>query len=62
MRAMMDRASLLLLATHSVATIKTLCNRAILMDRGLIVADGDVDEIVALYSTGGTTANRDTPV
>jgi len=61
MRAMMDRASLLLLATHSVATIKTLCNRAILMDRGLIVADGDVDEIVALYSSGAT-ANRDAPV
>ncbi len=51
MRAMMDRSSLLLLATHSVATIKTLCNRAILMERGRIVADGDVDEVVALYST-----------
>ncbi len=51
MRAMMNRASLLLLATHSVTTIKKLCNRAILMERGRIIADGDVDEVVALYST-----------
>ena len=50
MRTMMDRASLLLLATHSIATMKTLCNRAILMEHGRIIADGAVDDIVNEYS------------
>ena len=49
MRAMMDRTSVLLLATHSVATIKKLCNRAILMERGRIVADGEVLNIIEQY-------------
>lgn len=49
MRAMMERSSVLLLATHSVDTIKMLCNRAILMEHGSITADGSVDEVVRMY-------------
>ena len=49
MQAMMKRASILLLATHSLMTIQTMCNRAILMSKGRIVADGDVEEVASTY-------------
>ena len=51
MRAMMDRASILILATHSVGTIETLCNRAILMKHGKIEDDGGVERVVRQYNS-----------
>ncbi len=59
MRVMMDRASILLLATHSVKTIETLCSRAILMEHGRVIADGDVTDIV---SRNGPPRDRQTIV
>jgi len=52
MHNMMDQASLLLLASHSIPTIKKLCNRAILMEHGKIVGDGDTDEVIEMYESG----------
>jgi homopolymeric O-antigen transport system ATP-binding protein len=49
MHAMIERTRILVLASHSDALIKSLCNRAALMEKGKLVALGDVDEIVALY-------------
>jgi ABC-type polysaccharide/polyol phosphate transport system ATPase subunit len=49
MQQMMDQASILVLASHSMDTILQLCNRAIIMEHGRIIADGDVKDIVDLY-------------
>ena len=45
------RSSIVVLATHSIAMMKEICNSAILMDKGFIVAQGDVDEIQKQYTS-----------
>jgi ABC-2 type transport system ATP-binding protein/lipopolysaccharide transport system ATP-binding protein len=49
MLAMMKRSSLLVLASHSLDMLPTLVNRAILLERGHIVADGPVKDVIAQY-------------
>ena len=49
MQSMMDRSSILVIASHSLPTIKRLCNRAILLEHGKIVADGEVEEVIKVY-------------
>lgn len=49
MQDMMEKSSILVLASHSLSTLRQLCNRAILMDHGQIVADGEVEEVVGNY-------------
>ena len=43
--------SILVLASHSVPLLKEWCNRAILLERGRIVAMGGVDEVAAAYES-----------
>jgi ABC-type polysaccharide/polyol phosphate transport system ATPase subunit len=43
--------SILVLASHSVPILHQWCSRAILLDRGRIVATGNVDEVAAVYET-----------
>jgi lipopolysaccharide transport system ATP-binding protein len=38
-----------LFVSHNMASIKALCSRAVLLDGGLLVADGAVDDIVDRY-------------
>jgi len=52
MTSFINRASILVLASHSVAMIKDVCNKAALMRNGCLAAVGPVDEIVDLYSSG----------
>ncbi len=40
-------AEILVIATHSMATARTWCARAILLDSGRIVADGPVEDVIA---------------
>lgn len=47
-----------LLVSHNMASIKQLCARSILMDRGSVVASGDTDMVVERYLTGGGEAAR----
>src|SRR5207237_10720431 len=35
--------------SHNMSAIRSLCNRAILLDGGRIVADGEVDPVTATY-------------
>jgi ABC-type polysaccharide/polyol phosphate transport system ATPase subunit len=42
-------SSILVLASHSLPILQEWCNRAILLDRGRIVAMGDVAEVAAAY-------------
>ncbi len=47
--ALMRRTSILVLATHSEGMIREFCTRCILMDRGRVVFDGDIDGAFARY-------------
>jgi ABC-2 type transport system ATP-binding protein/lipopolysaccharide transport system ATP-binding protein len=47
---MMDRASILALASHDIGILRQYCNRAILLRQGSIVADGSVNDIAREYS------------
>ena len=49
MQTMISRAAILVLATHSEALIRSICNRALLLQKGRLVAMGPVDEIIEMY-------------
>jgi len=49
MNAMIDRSSVLVFASHSEMMIKSLCNKAALLEKGQLIALGPIDEISALY-------------
>lgn len=49
----MDQAKILVLVLHDMNTIKEICNRVILLNKGQVVADGDPDEIVKKYLNRG---------
>ena len=49
---MMDRvggSKIVVMATHSLSLIRRLCNRAILIDRGMLKGRGSVDRVVRTY-------------
>ena len=39
----------MLYVSHNMATIRDLCDRCIVLDKGKVIFDGDVDEGIALY-------------
>jgi ABC-type polysaccharide/polyol phosphate transport system ATPase subunit len=49
--ALVDRASILVLATHSDALIRNLCNKAILMNQGRVIKTGRVEDVLDSYHT-----------
>lgn len=40
----------ILYVSHNMATIKTLCDRCIVLKKGQVIFDGDVDEAINVYS------------
>lgn len=40
----------IMLVTHSMADVKSICDRAILLDKGSVVRDGSPDEVVDFYN------------
>jgi ABC-2 type transport system ATP-binding protein/lipopolysaccharide transport system ATP-binding protein len=49
MTDIVDRAKILVIATHADYLIQHLCNKAVLLSNGQVGAVGAVDEILALY-------------
>ena len=49
MHALIQRSRILVLASHSDALIKSMCNRAILMEKGRLIEIGPVDDIINRY-------------
>ncbi len=47
------RASTVFLVSHSANTVRDMCDRAIWLDGGALVADGPVDEVVDAYEAAG---------
>jgi len=49
LQALIDRAHILVIASHSRPLISSLCNRGILLDGGRIACDGPLDTIFSAY-------------
>lgn len=49
MKAFIGRSRIMVLASHSDNTIRSMCNKAIMMESGRIVASGPVDEVCDRY-------------
>jgi ABC-type polysaccharide/polyol phosphate transport system ATPase subunit len=56
-KALVERASIMVLASHADALIQSMCNKAVLMEGGKIRAFAPVEEILEIYKE----TNRDTP-
>lgn len=41
-----------LYVSHNMSTIKTLCNRCIVLEKGKLIYEGDVDEAIRMYESG----------
>ena len=50
MNELMERASIVLFATHSLDVLPNFCERTILLSQGAIVADGPTEEVVQFYT------------
>jgi lipopolysaccharide transport system ATP-binding protein len=48
------RGRTVLFVSHNMVAVKTLCNRALLLEGGRVTRDGDVDGVVDAYLTVGT--------
>jgi len=44
-----DNAGTVFFVSHSLASIRVMCTRVLWIDKGLLVADGDVDEVCDAY-------------
>ena len=49
-KALIERSSIMVLASHSDKLIRQMCKRAILLDRGQVVADGPTEEVLEIYA------------
>lgn len=54
--------STLLFVTHSMGAIQHLCERALLLDHGQLILDGDPQAIMNLYESRGLAVNAKTVV
>jgi ABC-2 type transport system ATP-binding protein len=48
-QSMFDRGVTVLFVSHNIEQVKAICNKAILLDHGNIIAQGDVNEVADIY-------------
>jgi len=48
-KALVSQSKLIILVSHSGRDIKRMCNRAILLDKGEVIAEGAVPDVLAVY-------------
>jgi ABC-2 type transport system ATP-binding protein/lipopolysaccharide transport system ATP-binding protein len=53
-RDLISRSGILVFASHSSGLLKSLCNKAILMERGRVIAQGDIDDVLAQHQAMST--------
>ena len=49
MRDMFDKGVTVLFVSHSIEQVKRLCNKAILLEHGHIIAEGNVEDVAKIY-------------
>lgn len=50
LKSRVDNAKIVVLASHSPHLLRSVCNRAILIESGRLVADSDVEEVLRQYN------------
>lgn len=50
MKEMMDAARLMVFVSHDLESIRAICNRAIWLQHGTMLAEGCVDDVIAQYT------------
>ena len=48
-KSMFDKGVTVLFVSHSIEQVKAICNKAILLEHGKIIAQGDVEDVAAVY-------------
>lgn len=48
-QGMFDKGVTVLFVSHSLAQVKRICNKAILLEKGQIIASGDIEEVSKVY-------------
>lgn len=51
MNNLMDNANTMIMVSHDLGIIKSLCNRVIWLDHGHLIADGSPSEIISRYTS-----------
>jgi ABC-type polysaccharide/polyol phosphate transport system ATPase subunit len=51
MRQMMARAKLMVVVSHDLTSLASLCDRGLWIDHGRVCKDGPIDEVIAAYTT-----------
>ncbi len=54
LRDLISKANILVIGSHNLTLLQDLCNRAILLQEGKIIFDGEVAAAVATYSKAST--------
>jgi len=49
--SMFDKGVTVLFVSHSIDQVRAICDRAIILDKGRLIANGSMDEICDLYDT-----------
>ena len=49
-QAMFDQGITVLFVSHNIDQIKRICNKAILLEQGRLIADGPVEEVCSIYA------------
>lgn len=49
LRALVDQSNILVVASHRLQLVRELCNKAALLDRGVVKGFGPVEEVLELY-------------
>ncbi|MCG6205020.1 ABC transporter ATP-binding protein [Rhodopseudomonas sp. HC1] len=58
-QSFVEKASILVLASHSIDTCRRFCNQAVWMDQGHIKVAGPIDEILDAYTAGIDNSEAD---
>lgn len=53
MREVADSGRTILYVSHNMSTIRTLCDRCVVLSKGTVLFDGDVEEAISHYITKG---------
>lgn len=51
MQGMFDHGVTVLFVSHSLEQVKRLCNKAIILEHGELIAQGDIQEVAAIYDS-----------
>jgi ABC-type polysaccharide/polyol phosphate transport system ATPase subunit len=51
-----EKASIMVLASHNIETCRKFCNQGIWMDQGLIKASGPIDQVIDAYTVNAVSA------